>query len=117
MYIYVVAIGFPAALRGTFPRGSRYCTGTIHEATGTAHILYVLMVAVYFILREYWKGGNEERHRRLEVVTLLTALCYCVGGSYIIQGLVRVNSRIFPESRLINRSKVTNEECTMAKAP
>ena len=27
--------------------------------------------------------GNEERDRRLEVVKLLTALSYCVGGSFI----------------------------------
>ena len=27
------------------------------------------------------KGGNEERDRRLQVVKLLTALSYCVGGS------------------------------------
>ena len=28
------------------------------------------------------EGGNEERDRRLEVVKLLTALSYCVGGSF-----------------------------------
>ena len=28
--------------------------------------------------------GNEERDRRLQVVKLLTALNYCVGGSYIL---------------------------------
>ena len=29
----------------------------------------------------YKNGGNEERDRRLQVVKLLTALSYCVGGS------------------------------------
>ena len=30
----------------------------------------------------YWKGGNEERDRRLQVVNLITALSYCVGSSF-----------------------------------
>ena len=33
-----------------------------------------------FLTRAYW---NEERERRLEVVKLLTALSYCVDGSFI----------------------------------
>ena len=32
--------------------------------------------------QRYWKGGNEERDRRLQAVKLLTALSYCVGSSF-----------------------------------
>ena len=38
---------------------------------------------VQFEKKTYEKGRNEERDRRLQVVKLLTALSYRVGGSLI----------------------------------
>ena len=39
------------------------------------------MLAAFEADHYYKNGGNEERDRRLQVVKLLTALNYCVGGS------------------------------------
>ena len=51
--------------------------------TAKCSLRLISFSTVQFEIKTYKKGGNEERDRRLQVVKLLTALSYRVGGSLI----------------------------------